>query len=279
MSLSPCDALPTYFISHGGGPCFDMEWPSGNPFARLQASLSGFAAELGKQPRALLVVSAHWEESVPTVTAHPKPPLIYDYTGFPAHTYALRYDVPGSPELAACVRHLLGLAGVPSAADATRGLDHGVFVPFRVMYPAADVPLVQLSLVTGYDPARHMAIGAALAPLRNEGVLIVGSGMSFHNLERFFDGEGRDAGPFDAWLTRAVTGDPDQRAALLERWLDAPSARLAHPEEDHLAPLFVAAGAAPHERGVRNYADVVLGKHISGYRFGEAVASSPLSPS
>ncbi len=275
MSISPGAALPTYFISHGGGPCFDIEWPNGNPFARLQTSLAGFSADLAVRPRALLVVSAHWEEALPTVTAHARPPLIYDYTGFPAHTYALRYDVPGSPDLAARVRQLLDLAGIRSAENTRRGLDHGVFVPFRVMYPAADIPLVQLSLEAGYDPARHMAIGAALAPLRNEGVLIVGSGMSFHNLDSFFDGEGRDAERFDTWLTHAVTGNPQERAARLQRWLNAPSARAVHPEEDHLAPLFVAAGAAEHERGVRTYSDVVLGKHISGYRFGEGAASSP----
>ncbi len=260
--------LPTFFISHGGGPCFDMEWPNGNPFASLGDYLTHFAADVGCRPRALLVVSAHWEETKPSVTANPKPPLIYDYTNFPPHTYKLRYDVPGSPELAARVRELLHARGIASQADLRRGLDHGTFVPFRLMYSQADIPLVQLSLQTGYDPARHMQIGAALAPLRDEGVLIVGSGMSFHNLARLFDGEREEAERFDAWLTAAVTGDPGRRADLLTRWHAAPAARTAHPEEDHLAPLFIAAGAAALEPGVVSYHDLVLNKPVSGYRFG-----------
>ena len=264
----PGETLPTYFISHGGGPCFDMEWPNGNPFASLGDYLTDFAANLGRRPRALLVVSAHWEETEPSVTANPKPPLIYDYTNFPPHTYTLRYDVPGSPELAARVRELLNANGIASRSDAKRGLDHGTFVPFRLMYPQADIPLVQLSLQRGYDPARHLHIGAALAPLRDEGVLIVGSGMSFHNLARIFDGEREDAERFDAWLTAAVTGDPVRRAQLLTRWSAAPAARVAHPEEDHLAPLFVAAGAASLEPGIVAYHDLLLNKPVSGYRFG-----------
>lgn len=260
--------LPTYFISHGGGPCFDMDWPNGNPFAHLQTWLARLAQDVGVRPRAILVISAHWEASVPTVTMHERPPLIYDYTGFPAHTYALRYDVPGSPELAARVRELLAGSQIASAEDRTRGLDHGVFVPFRIIYPEAQIPLVQLSLEVGYDPARHLAIGRALAPLRDEGVLVVGSGMSFHNLATIFDGEAADAERFDAWLIDAVTGDPDRRAELLQTWLSAPAARSAHPEEDHLAPLFVAAGAAANERGIAVYVDRILNKPISGYRFG-----------
>jgi aromatic ring-opening dioxygenase catalytic subunit (LigB family) len=261
-------SLPAFYISHGGGPCFDMEWPNGNPFERLRTYLSGFAAQVGARPRAILVVSAHWEAALPSVTASPKPPLIYDYTNFPPHTYALRYDVPGSPELAARVGALLAAAGIASAQDATRGLDHGVFVPFRVMYPNADIPLVELSLQIGYDPRSHFAIGRALAPLRDEGVLIVGSGMSFHNLATMFDGRGEDAGRFDAWLTEAVTGDPIRRPELLAQWSSAPAARAAHPEEDHLAPLFVVSGAAPEERGAAVYHDVILNKPISGFRFG-----------
>jgi len=245
-----------------------MEWPSGNPFERLREYLAGFATEVGSRPRAILVVSAHWEAALPSVTANPRPSLIYDYTNFPAHTYALRYDVPGSPELAARVRELLAAASIDSSEDATRGLDHGVFVPFRVMYPDADIPLVELSLQVGYDPQRHFAIGKALAPLRDEGILIVGSGMSFHNLRTIFDGRREDAARFDEWLGNAVTGDPARRPELLAHWSSAPSARAAHPEEDHLAPLFVISGAASGERGATVYHDVILNKPISGFRFG-----------
>lgn len=261
--------LPAFYISHGGGPCFDMDFgPGGNPFEGLRAYLAGFSANLGARPRSILVVSAHWEAAVPTLTAHPQPPLIYDYTNFPPHTYALRYDVPGSPELAARARELLAAAGIASSADAARGLDHGVFVPFRVMYPQAEIPLVQLSLQFGYDPERHFAIGRALAPLRDEGVLIVGSGMSFHNLRTMFDGRRDDAERFDTWLNGVVTADPERRAAGLARWSSAPAARAAHPEEDHLAPLFVVSGAASGDAGTAVYRDVLLNKPISGFRFG-----------
>jgi aromatic ring-opening dioxygenase catalytic subunit (LigB family) len=245
-----------------------MDWPQGNPFERLRTYLLGFDAALGRRPAALLVISAHWEARRPAVTTAAMPPLIYDYSGFPPHTYALRYDVPGSPDLARKVQALLAAAGVESSADPQRGLDHGVFVPFRVMYPAADIPLVQLSLVAGYDPATHLAIGAALAPLRDEGVLIVGSGMSFHNLRVLFNGRRDDAERFDSWLVGAVTGEPARRAAELMNWSHAPAARIAHPVEDHLAPLFVAAGAATDEPGLAVYRDIVLNKPISGFRFG-----------
>jgi aromatic ring-opening dioxygenase catalytic subunit (LigB family) len=244
-----------------------MDWPGGNPFAGLRDYLARFAAGVAR-PKALLVVSAHWEAEKPTVGAAVKPPLIYDYTNFPPHTYRLRYDAPGSPALAGRVSELLSASGIDSAVDERRGLDHGVFVPFRVMYPQADIPLVQLSLEAGYDPARHLAIGAALSPLRDEGVLIVGSGMSYHNLARLTDGKRTDAEEFDTWLTAAVTGAPAQRADLLKRWSDAPSARVAHPEEDHLMPLFVASGAASSERGAAVFRDLVYNKPISGYRFG-----------
>jgi aromatic ring-opening dioxygenase catalytic subunit (LigB family) len=260
--------LPTFYISHGGGPCFDMAWPNGNPFAGLERYLADFAGALGGRPRALLVISAHWEAEAPTVTTAARPPLIYDYTGFPPHTYHLRYDVDGSAEVAGRVRDLLATAGIRSAADERRGLDHGVFVPFRVMYPAADIPLVQLSLESGYDPRHHLAIGAALRPLRDQGVLIVGSGMSFHNLRTLFNGDGVDAERFDRWLVAAVTGDPAQRDEQLARWAQAPSARAAHPEEDHLAPLFVAAGAAAGEPGSAVYRDRILNKPVAGFRFG-----------
>jgi aromatic ring-opening dioxygenase catalytic subunit (LigB family) len=266
-------SLPTFFIAHGGGPCFDIDWPTRNPFAELGAYLSGFQVAVGRSPRAILVVSAHWETSVPAVTANARPSLIYDYTNFPPHTYALRYDVPGSPGVAARVRELLEGAGIVSTADANRGLDHGVFVPFRLMYPDATIPIVQLSILASYDPAAHIALGAALAPLRDEGVLIVGSGMSFHNLETIFDHERRHAERFDTWLRAAVTGDPTKRTEALTHWADAPSARHAHPEEDHLAPLFVAAGAATGEPAVVDFHGIVLNKPVSGFRFGDSAVS------
>ncbi|NNM98305.1 MAG: dioxygenase [Candidatus Eremiobacteraeota bacterium] len=256
---------PTLYIPHGGGPCFFMEWP-GDPWKQLEAYLRALPTTLPERPRAILVISAHWERDLPTVTATPQPSLIYDYTGFPAHTYALRYDAPGSPALAQRVRDLLASAGIASASDERRGLDHGVFVPLKLIFPAADIPVVALSLQHGYDPQRHLAIGAALAPLRAEGVLILGSGMSYHNLGRIFDGHDDGAAAFDAWLNAAALAPADLRAAQFIDWERAPHARDAHPEEDHLVPLFVAAGAAS-DGAERDYHDVIYGKLISAFRF------------
>ena len=256
---------PSLYIPHGGGPCFFMEWP-GDPWKNMEAYLRTLPSTLAEQPRAILVISAHWERKIPTVTANPQPPLIYDYTGFPAHTYELRYDAPGSPELAQRVRELLAAAGIDSASDERRGLDHGAFVPLKVIYPEARIPVVQLSLQSGYDPQRHLAIGAALAPLRSEGVLILGSGMSYHNLGRIFDGRDDGAAAFDAWLGEAALAPAAVRAERFIDWERAPYAREAHPEEDHLVPLFVAAGAADLGASL-DYHDTVYGKALSAYRF------------
>jgi aromatic ring-opening dioxygenase catalytic subunit (LigB family) len=265
--------LPAWYIPHGGGPCFFMDPPPSAPVAwkAMEAFLRGIPASLGARPRAILVVSAHWLESRPTVTASAAPPLIYDYRGFPPHTYQLKYPAPGDPALAAGVVTRLTQAGIDSGADASRGLDHGVFIPLMLLYPQADIPVVQLSMIRSFDPAAHIALGRALAPLRDEGVLIVGSGMSYHNLQNMFRADARAlaiAEKFDAWLTEAATAEPAVRDAALEGWADAPGARISHPHEDHLLPLMVAAGAALDDRGVRDYRDQVFSAPVSGYRFG-----------
>jgi aromatic ring-opening dioxygenase catalytic subunit (LigB family) len=206
---------PTFFINHGGGPCFFLDPdPMREAWSELEDYLRGFAAALEEQPRAVLVISGHWEEARPTVNAGAAPSLLFDYGGFPEHTYRLTWPAPGDPALAARVRDLLGLAGIDSGADATRGWDHGVFVPLKVMFPEADVPTVQLSLQHGLDPEAHLAIGHALAPLRQDGVLIVGSGQSYHNMRGFMGGRGRNdpgAQAFDAWLREALA-DVEQLA-------------------------------------------------------------------
>jgi len=235
---------------------------------RMAAYLRGIDASLGARPKAVLVISAHWEAPVPTVNVSARPPLLYDYYGFPEHTYRLTYAAPGLPALAARVRELLAKAGIASSEDSERGLDHGVFVPFKLIYPGADVPVVQLSLREGLDPATHLAIGRALAPLRDEGVLIVGSGMSYHNLREFFNGsDSRLAAEFDAWLAQAVA-EPDGRDIRLGAWREAPGALASHPRSEHLLPLMVAAGAAEGERGKRTYHEKLMGKAISGFQFG-----------
>jgi len=256
---------PTLYIPHGGGPCFFMEWP-GEPWKNMEAYLRTLPSTLPEQPRAILVISAHWDASLPTVTASPQPSLIYDYSGFPAHTYKLRYDAPGSPALAGRIRALLASAGMASASDERRGLDHGVFVPLKVIYPEAQIPVVALSLQRGYDPQRHLEIGAALAPLRDEGVLIIGSGMSYHNLNRLFDGRDDGSAEFDRWLTESALAGAELRARRLIGWKEAPHACDAHPQEDHLAPLFVVAGAASRN-AERDYHDIVFGKTLSAFRF------------
>jgi aromatic ring-opening dioxygenase catalytic subunit (LigB family) len=263
--------MPTLFISHGGGPCFFMDppprWPR-DTWDRLAVFLRGLAGSLGRKPRALLVISGHWETDPVAVNTAARPGLLFDYYGFPEHTYQLTYPVDGAPALAEEVRGLLAKAGFPSEADAGRGLDHGVFVPFMLIYPDADVPVLQMSLRRDLDPAAHLAIGAALAPLRERDVLIVGSGMSYHNLPNLFSGRGNEAAEaFDAWLHEAV-GDPKARDQALRGWRDAPGAVECHPEAEHLLPLMVAAGAAGGEPGARVYADHVLGKAVSGFRFG-----------
>jgi aromatic ring-opening dioxygenase catalytic subunit (LigB family) len=270
--------LPTLFIPHGGGPCFFMEPAPGLPrdlWGEMERYLRGVAASVGVRPRAVVAISGHWEEPQPTVQSAARHTLLFDYYGFPEHTYRLTYPAAGSPAVAARVRELLAVAGIPSAEEPQRGLDHGVFVPFKLVYPDADVPIVQLSLQQGSDPQVHLAIGRALAPLRAEEVLIVGSGMSYHNLRRFFvdnPGVNATATQFDDWLGAAVTAAPAERERLLSGWQSAPGARDCHPTPEHLVPLLVAAGAAGEDQGTVAYRAPLLGKPISGFQFGARAA-------
>jgi aromatic ring-opening dioxygenase catalytic subunit (LigB family) len=261
--------FPTFFINHGGGPCFFLKpGPMRAAWHELELYLANFAERLPVRPRAILAVSAHWEEAVATVNINSRPPLLFDYGGFPDYTYELTWPAPGDPLLAGRVAELLSAARIPNGSEASRGWDHGIFVPLKVMFPNADIPVVQLSMQRGLDPAGHLAIGRALKPLRDEGVLILGSGQSYHNMRGFF---GRAADPaadvFDAWLRGAML-DGDTRDDALARWEDAPGARNAHPEEDHLLPLMVAAGATAGEPGIVDFQGQAMGKPISGFRFG-----------
>jgi aromatic ring-opening dioxygenase catalytic subunit (LigB family) len=263
--------LPTMYIPHGGGPCFFMDWTMGpaDTWNRMAEWLRGIAGTLPETPKALLVVSAHWEAAVPTVTTSEKPALLFDYGGFPAHTYELTWPAPGSIDLATRVRALLSGAGIESATDAKRGFDHGVFIPLKVAFPEAPFPTVQLSLRAGLDPAEHLAIGRALAPLREEGVLIVGSGMSYHNMRGFMTNKAlADSTRFDAWLGHTVAEEAAARDADLAGWAKAPSARESHPREEHLLPLMVVAGAAGADRGRQVFRDEVMGSVVSAVQFG-----------
>lgn len=262
---------PTYFISHGGGPWPYMTGPFRDNFARLEQSLKDIAAELKEKPTAVVAITGHWEAPEFRVGSSAEPGMVYDYSGFPQHTYHVTYPAPGSPDLAKRVRDLLAGAGLPSQLDPGRGYDHGTFTPLVVMYPEADVPVVQVSIRKGYDPEAHLAAGRALAPLRDEGVLILGSGFSYHNLRQMGPAAAAPSKAFDDWLTESlVASDPAQRVARLHAWAQAPSARMAHPQEDHLLPLMVAVGAAQGEAGVRVYHEAALfgGVAASSYRFG-----------
>lgn len=236
----------------------------------MAAWLRGLPEAVGVKPTALLIVSAHWEEEQITLNSGANPELLYDYYGFPPHTYDLKYPAPGAPELAGRVAQMLKDSGIESKMDSTRGYDHGVFVPFKLIYPDADIPILQVSLKVGLDPSFHLQAGKALEPLRSEGVLIVGSGMSYHNL-REFGGEvgAKHAADFDRWLAQSVKDLPaSERNQNLAQWDKAPSARFAHPREEHLLPLMVVAGAAGVDVARRTYSEKVLGLAISGFQFG-----------
>lgn len=261
--------FPVYFVSHGGGP-----WPyvesMKQQFARTAREFSALPERLPAKPKAVLVITGHWEAPQFIVSTAERPPMEYDYYGFPEHTYHIQYPAPGSPDLAARVRTLLSQAGIATAEDPQRGFDHGTFVPLGLMYPDADVPIVLLSLKSTYDPQEHIRAGQALAPLRDEGVLIIGSGLTYHNMRGF----GRDestsvAEAFEAYLNNAISqADPAVRSDMLVQWEAAPGARLAHPREDHLLPLMVAAGAADGDQGRTVFVDHVMKVPMASYEFG-----------
>ncbi len=268
---APRTRMPVVYVPHGGGPWpfVDLGFGSPEDWAPLRAYLEGLGGIAGAKPRALLVVSAHWEEAVATVSTSPAPPMLYDYYGFPPESYRITWPAPGDPALASRVRALLASAGIESAEDPRRGYDHGTFVPLKLAFPEADVPTVQLSLRRDLDPAKHLAIGRAIAPLRDEGVLIVGSGSSYHNMRGFGRSTARPASEaFDSWLHQAVALDPAARDAALVAWESAPSARDCHPREEHLLPLMVVAGAAGDDRGTTPFSDLMMGVRASAVQFG-----------
>lgn len=260
--------MPTFFLSHGGGP-----WPwlrNEMPyFEDLHRALVALPSQLPSRPKAILMISAHWEEDEFTVMTHPRPPMIYDYRGFPQSTYEIVYPAPGAPEVAARVREVASAAGVAVASDAERGFDHGTYALLYPVYPQADVPVVQLSMKHDYDPEEHFKLGHALAPLRKEGILIMGSGNSYHNFHPPADVIAQTTA-FDEWLTDTlVVHAGPAREQHLKVWAKAPGARVAQPREDHLVPLFVAVGAAVGETGQRIHHEMTFGKGAnSSFRFG-----------
>ena len=270
--------LPTYFLSHGGGPWPWLKDLRPGVYDQLEQSLKDTRKELGELPRAVLMISGHWEADRFLLSSAARPPMYYDYSGFPEHTYHIRYDAPGDPGLAETVRTMLERGGMPSGLDPVRGYDHGTFSLMQVLYPEAKLPLVQLAMKADFDPAEHIRVGELLAPLRDQGVLIVGSGLSFHDIRGIMSGAGRiPSATFDAWLNETlVDSTPEERRQRLVDWADAPAARAAHPREDHLIPLMVAVGAAGDDAGARIYHERAFMGAItaSSYRFGEPVVSA-----
>lgn len=257
---------PVLFIPHGGGPLPLLGDPS---HQQLVDFLQGIPARI-PTPTAICVISAHWEESIATITSGATPSLIYDYYGFPDAAYAIKYPVLGSPNLANRVFTALQQNGITARLDEQRGLDHGLFVPLKLMFPDAGISCVQLSLLNNLDSAAHIAIGKALRPLRQDNVLFIGSGFSFHNMGAFFNGnQGVDEknAAFQAWLIDTCTNPTfsfAERASRLINWERAPDSRYCHPREEHLLPLHVCAGLSD-EAAELIFDGKVLGKRACAF--------------
>ncbi len=257
--------LPSVYLPHGGGPAFFMDGSMGQMFRPMGQFLASFHALLPQQPHAILVVTAHWEEPQVSFCGGDHPALIYDYHGFPQETYNITYPAPGAPALAAKAAKLLHDSGIESRVDPQHGWDHGVFIPLKVMFPQADIPVLAMSLKAGLSPSQHLAMGEALRPLRDEGVLIMGSGMSYHNLRQM--GNSSAALDFDRWLDGALAGDASQRSSWLAQWSRAPAGRVAHPREEHLLPLMVASGAGGDASGRKIWSGAVGATAVSAWAF------------
>ncbi len=246
MSLVSQALSPVLYLPHGGGP---LPILGDRGHEKMVSFLKEITARLG-EPSAILIISAHWEEEQATVMSNSQPGIIYDYYGFPAAAYEIRYDAPGHAGLANEVHALLTASGIPAKLDEQRGFDHGMYVPLKLMFPQARIPCIQLSLLKNMDPGMHIALGKAIAPLRSKNILIIGSGMSFHNLRAFFSNtidSSRENEAFDDWLIETCTHpeiSPEEREQRLIEWEKAPFARFCHPREEHLLPLHVCYGVA-----------------------------------
>lgn len=253
------------YISHGGGPLPLLGDPG---HQALVAQLQGMRTKL-RRPKAIIVISAHWEEPVATITGAAQPPLIYDYNGFPPQSYELSYPALGAPTLANRLQHTLSDAGIDCVVDPKRGYDHGMFVPLTLIYPEADIPVLQLSLLEHLDAEAHLRLGQALAQLAAEELLIIGSGFSFHNMRAFYqtsadaDAQANTQNQaFEGWLKETMLSQDISEAERWQRlvnWQQAPSARFCHPREEHLLPLHVCYGVAQRPCDYYDQA-VVLGK-------------------
>ena len=258
--------MPTLFVSHGA-PNLVLHNSEAKQF------LARFAADLPR-PKAILVASAHFDTPVPAATADAHPETIYDFRGFEPELYRITYPAPGAPELAARATGLLADAGFAARPVTGHGYDHGTWVPLTLLYPEADIPVVQLSIQSRQGPEHHLKVGEALRPLAEEGVLIVGSGALTHNLHEFFRGGYTADAPAPDWVSgfgewmreRIEAGAEDDLVHYRSR---APHGAANHPTEDHLLPLFVALGASGEGRGQRVHTSHEYGVlMMDAYRFG-----------
>jgi len=267
QSDSESSLAPVLYLSHGGGPLPLL----GDPAHQELINCLEHVVTLFTKPAAILVISAHWEAEVATIGSGEQPPLIYDYYGFPQEAYEIDYAAKGAPALAQKISALLNQSGIEAVLDEARGFDHGMFVPLKIMYPHADIPCVQLSLLKSMDPQQHIRLGNALADLRKENVLVIGSGSSFHNL-KYFLSPSNDEGQrmnesFEQWLLTLCCDrelDEGKRADRLVHWQDAPGARHCHPREEHLLPLHVCYGMT-RTAAKEIFKVDLMGKKISCY--------------
>ena len=257
------------YIPHGGGPLPLLDETG---YQNLNRFLRGFQKTIDK-PDAIVIISAHWEEPVISITASPEPPLLFDYHGFPPETYEYQYPAPGQPGLAERIHYLLGQAGIESRLDHERGLDHGVFIPLMLMYPEADIPCLQISLSDSLDAAFHIRLGQALSALKQDNLLILGSGYSFHNMSVLMSkcdnaiNEKNQA--FENWLAQTCSDtrlSESERKQRLSNWTKAPNARYCHPREEHLLPLQVCYGIAGSAATVP-FQEQVTGLITSAYQW------------
>lgn len=255
------------FLSHGGGPLPILGDPQ---HAEMVGLLREIASQI-KRPSAIIVVSAHWEEEVASITSGANPNLIYDYFNFPPEAYQIGYPCPGEPDLAKEVFLSLKNLGIAAELNPSRGFDHGVFVPLKIMYPEADIPCIQLSLLKSLDPDSHISLGKSLQAIEREDLLIIGSGFSFHNMRAFFSKDNELTlgmnQSFEEWLRDTCANQSmteSERRLRLLRWETAPNARYCHPREEHLLPLHVCYGYAEAPCS-EAYSLEILGKKASMY--------------
>jgi 4,5-DOPA dioxygenase extradiol len=255
------------YLSHGGGP---LPLLGDEGHREMVENLKSIASLIAK-PSAIIVISAHWEEDKATITSGATPELIYDYYGFPEESYEIKYPAPGDPALAQKIFELLKNKNIKAALDENRGFDHGLFVPLQIMFPNADIPCVQVSLLNSLNPEKHIRLGEALTGLADDNVLIIGSGFSFHNLKAFFAPATEESQAmneaFEQWLIDTCGSDDLSEVERMHRlinWEAAPAARYCHPREEHLLPLHVCYGFA--KRAAKQvFGFEVMGKRASAY--------------